>query len=144
MVRGRVIFEADVARFAVDLDDRGVHRIAPGNRLRLPVGISLRDGFDPWRAGDFPARPSGLRHLGEADLRPRYPNHPHFSGAQLEIERRAFQKIGGDCKHLVTHKRELVTSLAAEVLQLAIVRKPIAIAAVSAKVKTTSSGAHFP
>src|SRR5262249_19000114 len=96
-----VVLDADTAGLAVDLDDRDMDGIAPGDRLRLPIANLFETGLDLRRAGDLPAGTRGLRHLGEAHLRTRHADHADAAGAQFEIGRRAFEEMGRDRKDLV-------------------------------------------
>src|SRR5580704_8227793 len=100
IMRDGVILDAHAPGLGVDIDDRDMHGIAPGDRLRLPVIGLLEAGIDPCRAFVVPARTGSLGDPGEAHCgagnSPRDPDNAHAAIAQFEICRRAFHQVGGD------------------------------------------------
>src|SRR5580704_1736306 len=101
IMRNGVLLDTHTAGAAVDIDNRDVHGVAPGDRLRLPVIGLLEAGIDPWRAFVVPARTGGLGGPGEVHCGAGNSNNAHAAIAQFEICRRAFQQIGSDGEDLV-------------------------------------------
>ena len=96
-----VFLDRDTAGLAIDLDDRGMDGIAPGDGRRLPVIGFLEPGRDPRRAAVVPARARRLRQPGEADRRAGYADDADAAIAQFEVGGSAFEDIGGDREDLL-------------------------------------------
>ena len=119
----------------VDLDDRRVHGIGPGDRRRLVVVGLLQPGVDARRAAVIPARTRGLRHLGERHLGTRARRRCRRRRCAARGRRGAHSSRLAAMAKTFSRSRSLAWWMAADkvtVLRLAIVPKPIAIAAVSA------------
>ena len=85
----------------VDLDQRDMHRIGPGDGRRLVVICLLESGIDALRPAVIPARARRLRDLGERRLpRPGTPTMPTPPLRNSRSPARALQQIGGDREHL--------------------------------------------
>ena len=123
------------AGLGVDLDHGGVHGVAPGDRRRLPVISLLQPGIDP---GGRPLSQPGSRGPGDAASETsaaRDPDHADRRAAQFEIAARRIRGCWQAMEKALSRSRSLAWSIAAErvtVLRLAIVPKPMAMAAVSA------------
>src|SRR5947209_10437478 len=100
-MRDRVIIDRHPAGVAVDLDDRGMHRVAPGNGRRLPIAGLLEPGLDTLRAAVIPAWTRRLRDCRKAHILAGDADDADPAVAQFEIGRCAFQEVGGDREYLL-------------------------------------------
>ena len=104
-MRDRIILDRDPTGVAIDLNNSGMHGIAPGYGRGLPIGDLFEAGLDPGRARVLPARPRRLRDLDQAQRRTGHADHADTALAQFEVRRRALQHVRGDRENLVAQFR---------------------------------------